>query len=150
MTPLGSYGWAYSSPIPKAKDNSFKTYSDLVGNMLVEWATTTLKIGLTADQTKSNYFESSVGQDVYGASTTKFNAVQFHFHSPSEHTHNGKHYDLEMHIVHTADNVNSTTPIMYAAVGIFFDVLDFDPTITTSQNNTVKNFLNGLKFGDKN
>jgi carbonic anhydrase len=26
--------------------------------------------------------------------------VQFHFHSPSEHTIDGKEYDLELHIVH--------------------------------------------------
>jgi carbonic anhydrase len=45
---------------------------------------------------------------------------------------NGKHYDLEMHIVHVAETVNSTTPIAYAAVGFFFDVDDFDPTITTA------------------
>ena len=25
---------------------------------------------------------------------------QFHFHAPSEHTIDGKHYDVEMHIVH--------------------------------------------------
>jgi len=30
----------------------------------------------------------------------KFNLLQFHFHSPSEHTVNGKHYLMEMHLVH--------------------------------------------------
>lgn len=29
-----------------------------------------------------------------------FEAMEFHFHSPSEHTFNGKHFPLEMHIVH--------------------------------------------------
>mgnify|MGYP001571981960 CR=1 FL=1 len=29
-----------------------------------------------------------------------FSLLQFHFHSPSDHTFNGKNYDLEMHIVH--------------------------------------------------
>lgn len=29
-----------------------------------------------------------------------YNLIQFHFHSPSEHTINGKHYDMEMHLVH--------------------------------------------------
>jgi hypothetical protein len=31
MTPLGSYGWAYGLPIPKAQDNHFKTYVDISG-----------------------------------------------------------------------------------------------------------------------
>lgn len=26
--------------------------------------------------------------------------IQFHFHSPSEHTVNGRRFDLELHIVH--------------------------------------------------
>jgi carbonic anhydrase len=29
--------------------------------------------------------------------------VQFHFHSPSEHTINGKHYAMEVHLVHKND-----------------------------------------------
>ena len=29
-----------------------------------------------------------------------YDVQQIHFHSPSEHAFNGKHYDLEMHIVH--------------------------------------------------
>ena len=57
---------------------------------------------------------------------------QFHFHSPSEHTVNGAHYPLEMHMVHklfTASAVNTTvvsgtTPGAYnvqaAVIGIMF------------------------------
>lgn len=29
---------------------------------------------------------------------------QFHFHSPSEHTVNGQHFDMEMHLVHKSDD----------------------------------------------
>lgn len=29
--------------------------------------------------------------------------MQFHFHSPSEHTINGKHYAMEVHLVHKND-----------------------------------------------
>lgn len=29
----------------------------------------------------------------------EFVPLQLHFHAPSEHTFNGKHYDLELHIV---------------------------------------------------
>lgn len=31
--------------------------------------------------------------------TKEFIPLQLHFHAPSEHTFNGKHYDLELHIV---------------------------------------------------
>jgi carbonic anhydrase len=30
--------------------------------------------------------------------------VQFHFHAPSEHTVNGKHFQMEMHFVHQAED----------------------------------------------
>ena len=33
-----------------------------------------------------------------------FELKQFHFHAPSEHTINGKHADMEMHLVHKANN----------------------------------------------
>ncbi len=33
----------------------------------------------------------------------KYNLLQFHFHSKSEHTINGKHLDMEMHLVHKSD-----------------------------------------------
>lgn len=31
---------------------------------------------------------------------TTYSLVQFHFHSPSEHTVNGRHFPMEMHLVH--------------------------------------------------
>lgn len=34
---------------------------------------------------------------------------QFHFHSPSEHTLDGNHYDLEAHMVHACAGVNCVT-----------------------------------------
>jgi len=42
--------------------------------------------------------------------------VQFHFHSPSEHTINGDHADLEMHIVHTYEDGS-----LGGVIGILFD-----------------------------
>ena len=41
-----------------------------------------------------------------------------HFHAPSEHTFNGKQYDVEMHIVH----VNKNTQALGTVIGILFDV----------------------------
>ncbi len=47
-----------------------------------------------------------------------FTAAQLHFHAPSEHTINGRHYDLEMHLVH----VDKVTKQPAAVIGLFFDV----------------------------
>jgi carbonic anhydrase len=41
--------------------------------------------------------------------------VQYHFHSPSEHTVKGQHHPMEMHLVHkSADN-------KLAVIGVFID-----------------------------
>ena len=49
---------------------------------------------------------------------TTFPPLQFHFHTPSEHTVNGVHSEAEMHIVHKDENGN------YSVVGILFDSAD--------------------------
>lgn len=49
-----------------------------------------------------------------GAKT--LNALQFHFHAPSEHSVNGKLYDFEMHIVHLFPDGS-----LGGVLGFFFD-----------------------------
>jgi carbonic anhydrase len=44
-----------------------------------------------------------------------FQLLQFHLHSPSEHTMDGKHYPLELHFVHAAQNGQ------LAVVGVMFE-----------------------------
>jgi len=45
-----------------------------------------------------------------------FTLNQFHFHAPSEHTINGRHADMEVHLVHTDSLGNN------AVVGVLLDV----------------------------
>jgi carbonic anhydrase len=45
----------------------------------------------------------------------KFSLKQFHFHTPSEHTINGMHYPMEMHLVHVSDSGE------LAVFGVFFE-----------------------------
>ena len=47
--------------------------------------------------------------------------AQFHFHAPSEHTIDGKYYDLEMHIVHLFDQSVHGDEHLGAVIGIMFD-----------------------------
>ncbi len=45
----------------------------------------------------------------------RFRLLQYHFHSPSEHTESGNAHALELHLVHQDDVGN------YAVVAVFFD-----------------------------
>ena len=45
--------------------------------------------------------------------------AQLHFHSPSEHTINGKRYDAEVHFVHTDGD-------KYLVIGVLFDTTKVD------------------------
>ena len=56
--------------------------------------------------------------DFPDGSKSLFTPLQFHFHAPSEHTVNGKLYDMELHIVHYYKGQPSQ---LGAVIGIFFD-----------------------------
>ena len=53
----------------------------------------------------------------------KFELIQFHFHTPSEHHVNGKHHDMEVHLVH------KTSDHLYVVVGIFMNEGKHNPHI---------------------
>ena len=55
---------------------------------------------------------------------TSFELKQFHFHSPSEHTVNSKHFAMEVHFVH-ADEDGSL-----AVVGVLFEEGDANPVLS--------------------
>jgi len=60
--------------------------------------------------------------------THSYDAIQFHFHAPSEHTIEGKHSDLEMHIVcKRTDGV--TTGRYLAVLGFVFNSDESAPLI---------------------
>ncbi len=68
---------------------------------------------------------------------SKYQLLQFHFHSPSEHTVNGKHYPMEMHLVHKSNEGRA------AVIGIlinegkpnesFGSVWDYLPSATRTE-----------------
>jgi carbonic anhydrase len=61
----------------------------------------------------------------------RYNGVQFHFHTGSEHTIDGVRYDLEMHTVHLPLSKDTREPgeaFNYAAVGVIFSVGNYTAT----------------------
>lgn len=58
-----------------------------------------------------NYSEG----DTLTIGEASYELIQFHFHSPSEHTVKGKHYPMEMHFVHKSSSGS------LAVVGVFIE-----------------------------
>jgi carbonic anhydrase len=58
-----------------------------------------------------NYTEG----DTLTIGDTNYELIQFHFHSPSEHTVHGKHYPMEIHFVHKSPSGT------LAVVGVFVE-----------------------------
>ncbi|CAO2206997.1 unnamed protein product [Urochloa humidicola] len=57
-------------------------------------------------------FEGNAGSLVING--TAYDLKQLHWHSPAEHTVDGRRYDLELHLVHqTADNKTAVIAILY-------------------------------------
>ena len=54
-----------------------------------------------------------------------FDLLQFHFHAGSEHTIDGKRYDLCMHMVHQTSTTGLARP--YAVIGVLWKEGDSDP-----------------------
>ena len=73
---------------------------------------------------------------------------QFHFHSPSEHTLHGKHFDMEMHLVHMNDDGE------IAVIGVFIQQGDanawFGPVwdYLPSKENKNRNFELNINVED--
>jgi carbonic anhydrase len=55
---------------------------------------------------------------------TQYRVKQCHWHSPSEHTINGKRFDLEVHLVHDSPNGS------IAVIGILYKIGKPDPFLT--------------------
>lgn len=53
------------------------------------------------------------------AGDAKYNVKQFHFHALSEHTVQGKHFGMEMHVVHQKEGSSGNDDLL--VVAIFFD-----------------------------
>lgn len=148
MQPIGHYGRAYGKYLNIAKDLFNSEYTNVRKKVKVDWASQAVKVSLAEEVNANNFFKSDIAMTQYSAATNEFKANQFRFHHPSEHTVNGKYYDLEMQIYHDAKEFNDTANIKYGAVALFFSVKNYDQSISTAENETIKDFIQNLKFDD--
>ena len=91
-----------------------------------------------------NYFFSDHSVNVLNGSK-KYSAAQFHFHAKSEHTINGRRFDLEMHTVHLAEEKIDGAP-WASAVGIIFDRYNYDPSVTAEERLVIDKFFDALNL----
>jgi carbonic anhydrase len=75
------------------------------------------------------FFRSEYGHKSIGG-PKEFEVKEFHLHHKSEHTIEGTHYDLEMHIVHMPNHHATTlekSKALASAMGIIFDTKKYTP-----------------------
>lgn len=121
-------------------------YPNFVTNTLSRGGATNMPSGL------KSRFEATFGDNT----EQEFYPLQYHLHSPSEHTIDGKLYDLELHIVHVDKN-----KVPAAVIGFLFQVSNdadaendaLDLILPRNLNSTTEvsemnlaNFLNKVEF----
>jgi len=106
-----------------------------------------MKINYEGDL-ESSYFNSQAAVDIFGMKSSKFRPTGLHFHYPSEHTVDGKHYDLELHIGHKAFGQSNPEGLAVdtGVIVAFFSMSDFSSSITNDQNQTMSNFFTQLRL----
>ncbi|MGR3310783.1 MAG: carbonic anhydrase [Candidatus Brocadiales bacterium] len=70
-------------------------------DIVFDYRLTTLDILNNGHTIQVNYDK---GSSIVIDGTGRYKLKQFHFHAPSEHTVNGKHFAMEMHLVHQSDD----------------------------------------------
>lgn len=152
------------SPIDIATENPRATTNGLVFAGLPDSATTPE----IRSELKINNHTWEIEWDVDDAATTKYqvdynNKVyrlkQFHIHSPSEHTIDGVHHDMEIHMVHAcyggSQNISCSTTDEddeNLVVAVHFDVGAEDPYLNSvwpqftalSTNAAAANFVDNM------
>jgi carbonic anhydrase len=146
----GDGGFDYK--IYESKDDAVtKDYRNQI-DATVKTLKDTTKVPLTTEVNTANTFTSQLANSVFGAGKT-WDGVQFHMHSGSEHTVNGKRFDLEMHTVHlpdgeTALGADSGNSFYAAAMGLIFDVDDYDKSVTEDQIRIIDTFFDSMKWNE--
>ena len=65
LEPIGSYGWAYGETVPKEKDSTQATFSDITKEAYMMWDSHSLGMQLDETDRAQNSFTSNLGQELY-------------------------------------------------------------------------------------
>jgi carbonic anhydrase len=146
---------SFTYEIKDAKDDAVtKNYANQK-NVPVAVVADTTKVTLNTNPTDEpnpgvNHYTSEFAKTVFGTNSNQWDALQFHMHSPSEHTINGDYYDLEMHTVHVpkgntapADGGNG---FIASAMGLVFSVDKFTADLTFAQQQVIDIFFDSMKW----
>jgi carbonic anhydrase len=114
-----------------------------------EWvgSDTTVKIYENKEKTvePGMYFQSHYAKEVLKASP-EYEVLEFHFHHKSEHTIEGVHYDLEMHIVHVGTGTDAQKKNAFAsAMGFIFDTTKAE-AVDKDTEAAIDGFFDSLKL----
>ena len=124
-------------------DSFQKTYSNQVNaNPKFNGHTNQVNLDLEGP---SNSFTSLIATQFFDADK-EYDGQQFHFHSGSEHTVDGKRFDLEMHTVHYPKQVENG--FIAAAMGIIFSVDDYTANLTWAEQRIIDTFFDTLNWDD--
>ena len=77
----------------------------------------------------------------------EFEVLEFHLHTKSEHTIEGVHYDLEMHIVHLPSSKATEQQrggALASAMGIIFDTTKYDKSVSEENIAAIDEFFETL------
>ncbi len=129
----GPEHWGALSPKFKAcsegkSQSPIDISGDLKGSddkLVMHYSKTKINILNNGHSIKVNYDKGSY----VTVNGEKYNLVQFHFHGPSEHTVNGKHSAMEMHLVHQSKKGG------YAVVGALIEKGDENSAFSGMWNN---------------
>lgn len=147
---------SFTYEIKDAKDDAVtKNYANQKTVPVAELADTTkVTLNTYKDGTGAvaNHYTSNFAQSVFGVTKNKWDALQFHMHSPSEHTYNGEYYDLEMHTVHVPDGMTEPgdggNGFIASAMGLVFsaDSTKVTADLTFAQQQVIDIFFDSMKW----
>ena len=98
------------------------------------------------------FYESQYANQLFGSTMdnahNEWEVLEFHFHHKSEHTIEGVHYDLEMHIVHVNKDKHSKAGAnkpFATAMGFIFDTTK-GATVDADTEAAIDGFFDSLKL----
>lgn len=145
MEPIGSYGWAYGYPKAKVDDKWTSEYNN-VKDVLIEWDYNKIQVTFSQEDALQMFMESNLAETAIGGKSKRFQPTHMVLKSPSEHTINGHHYDVELQVYHDAETKDGND-IKHSATAIMFSVEEFD-AIDEKNNKTFQDFFRQFKFED--